>query len=603
MKIFRFFIVLLLFCPMAQAEDAVLASATDTVPAHGIAMHGDPKYGPDFKHFDYVNPDAPKAGTLRLWAPETFDTLNGFVNKGVSAAGLPMIYDTLLEKSQDEPFSMYGALAKTIETPEDRSWVIFTLRPEARWHDGKPVTAADVAWSFETLTTKGVPAYRAYYAHVKSVEALDETRVKFTFDMAGNRELPLIVGEMPVLPKHDWDGKDFEATTLSAPLGSGPYKIGKVVPGRSIEYVRVQDWWGADLPVFRGRYNFERITYDYYRDQDVSLIALFAGEYDFREEFIAKLWATSYDAPSVKSGKIIKKKIDNALPQGMQGFAFNTRRPVFQDKDVRKAINYAFDFEWSNKQFAYGAYKRTRSYFQNSDMEAKGLPTGRELELLEKFRGKIPDEVFTSEFSPPSTDGSGNNRENLRIAAKILDEAGYVMGKDKVRVGKDGTRLEFEFLVSNTNNGFERWFQPFRQNLERLGIKASIRVVDASQYINRILNFDYDFVVESWRQSTSPGNEQREFWGSDKADAPGSRNYIGIRDPVVDELISDIVSAQTREDLVAACRALDRVLQWGWYVVPNWHLGAWRIAYWDKFARPAIQAPYALGVMDTWWMK
>lgn len=572
--------------------------------SHVLTMHGDAKYGADFTHFDYVNPDAPKGGTMRLWAPDTFDNLNGLVNKGVAAAGLALTYNTLLEKSQDEAFSMYGALAGDIEVPEDRSWVIFTLRPEARWHDGKAVTAHDVVWSFNTLTTKGVPAFRIYYAHVQSVEALSDSRVKFTFDMADNRELPMIVGEMPILPEHDWEGKDFEATTLEPPLGSGPYKIGKVVPGRSIEYVRVKNWWGENLPVFKGRYNFDRITYDYYRDQDVSLLALFAGEYDYRQEFTAKLWATGYDVPQVKNGEIIKAKIDNALPQGMQGFAFNLRRPVFQDKAVRKAINYAFDFEWSNKQFAYDAYTRTRSYFSNSEMEAKGLPTGRELEILEEFRGQVPDEVFTEEFNPPKTDGSGNNRKNLREAMRLLDEAGYVMGADQVRVHKDtGVRLEFEFLISGTNAGFERWFQPFKQNLARLGIKADIRIVDASQYINRMLAFDYDFVVQTWGQSLSPGNEQREFWGSEKADTPGSRNYIGIKDPVVDALIDMIVAAPTREELVLRCRALDRVLQQGWYVVPNWHLAAWRVAYWDKFGKPDIQAPYSLGAMDTWWVK
>ncbi len=571
---------------------------------HALAMHGDMKYSANFTHFDYVNPDAPKSGTLRMAGNETFDTLNGFSTKGVAADSLGLLYDSLLEKAQDEPFSMYGALAESVETPEDRSWVIFNIRDTAKWHDGKPVTAADVVWTFEILTTKARPFYKAYYANVENVEALDERRVKFTFDMANNRELPLIVGEMPILPAHYWQDKDFTATTLEPPLGSGPYKIGKIVPGRSIEFTRVQNWWGAELPVFKGRYNFDRVTYDYYRDQNVSLEALFAGEYDFRQEYTAKLWATAYDAPPVNDGRITKKKINNGLPQGMQAFTFNMRLPKFQNIALRKAINYAFDYEWSNKQFAFDAYTRTDSYFENSEMEATGLPEGRELEILEPFRDQLPDSVFTEEFVIPKTDGSGNNRGNLRIAMKLLDDAGYVVGADKVRTHKDtGERLEFEFLVSNTNAAFERWFQPFKQNMERLGIIAGIRIVDASQYINLILAHDYELIIGSWGQSTSPGNEQREYWGSDRADSPGTRNYIGVKDPVVDALIDLIVSAPTREELVLRSRALDRVLLSGWYVIPNWHLAAWRIAYWNKFGLPETQAPYSLGVIDTWWVK
>lgn len=597
-------ILLVLALPAYAQENDTAPVASTPSPAHGLAMHGDMKYGPDFTHFDYVNPDAPKGGMLRMWGAETFDTLNGFSTKGVAADGLTLLYVSLMEKSEDEPFTMYGALAESVETPADRSWVAFTLRPEARWHDGQPVTAQDVVWTFETLTTKARPFYKAYYANVANVEALDERRVKFTFDMANNRELPLIVGQMPILPRHYWEGRDFEATTLEPPVGSGPYTVGRVEPGRSIEFVRVKGWWGETVPVFKGRYNFDRVTWEYYRDQNVSLEALFANRYDFRQEYTAKLWATAYDAPPVLDGRIVKKVVPNALPQGMQAFAFNIRLPKFQDIAVRKAINYAFDFEWSNKQFAYGAYERTDSYFENSEMAATGLPEGRELEILEQFRGQVPDSVFTEEFKLPETDGSGNNRANLRTAMKLLDDAGYVMGEDNVRVHKDtGERLEFELLVANTNAAFERWFQPFKQNLERIGIKADIRIVDASQYINRVLAFDYDVIVASWGQSTSPGNEQREFWGSDRADMPGSRNYIGIQDPVIDKLIDLVISAPTREELVVRVRALDRVLLHHWYVVPNWHLAAWRIAYWDEFGQPETQAPYALGVIDTWWEK
>lgn len=574
--------------------------ARNVTPAHAIAMHGTPKYAADFKHLDYVNPDAPKGGTLRLSALGMFDSLNPWIVKGTAADGTGLVYETLLEQTADEPFSAYGLLAQNLETPKDRSWVAFTLRPEAKWHDGKPVTAEDVVWSFKALTTQGTPFYRVYYAHVKDVVAESPARVKFTFDMAGNRELPLIVGQMPVLPRHYFtDGKhDFSRTTLDAAPGSGPYRFGAVDPGRSVEYLRVKDWWGEGLPINRGRYNFDRITYDYYKDGGVALEALFADNYDFRQENIAKQWATAYDAPAVQDGRIVKTEIPHTLPQGMQGFVFNTRRPVFKDPAVREALTYAFDFEWSNRQFAYGAYKRSRSYFSNSDMEARGLPDAAERALLEPFRGKIPDAVFTREYNPPETDGSGNARANLKKAIDLLDAAGWKPGQDGVRV-KDGTRLAFEFL--DDNPAFERWILPFARNLERIGIKASYRVIDPAQYQNRIQDFDFDMTVGVFPQSNSPGNEQREFWGADKADMPGSRNLIGIKDPVVDALIDGIVSAPTREDLVVRCRALDRVLQWSYYLVPNWHISAWRVAWWDRFGRPDHPPPYGLPVAETWW--
>lgn len=585
----------------ARAQEA---PAPEIKPVPALALHGAPKYGPDFTHFDYVNPDAPRGGALRLAALETFDNFNPYIVKGLSVAGIGLTTVTLTEQSADEPFSVYGAVAQSMEVPDDRSWIVFTIRPQAAWGDGKPITAQDVVWSFHTLMDKGQPFYRSYYTNVKDVQALSNNRVKFTFTAANNREMPLIVGQMPLLPEHYWTGKDFSATTLDPPVDNGPYKVGKVVPGRSVEYVRVKNWWGDNLPVFKGRYNFERITYDYYRDRNVELEAFFAGNYDFREEFTAKLWATGYDAPPVRDGRIAKKLIPNKLPQGMQGFVFNIRRPVFADRAVRRALDYAFDYDWANKQFAYGAYTRSRSYFSNTDMAATGLPAGREIDILEKYRGKIPDEVFTQEYSPAKTDGSGNNRDNLRQAAKILDEAGYVLGKDGVRVNaKTGVRLEFEFLTNSGNAAFDRWIMPFIQNLEKIGVKATFRVVDASQYVNRLIAFDYDMTVSTFGQSNSPGNEQREYWTSGRADVKGSRNYIGLKDPVIDALVENITAAPTREDLVAACRALDRVLQWGFYVIPNWHIPAWRVAYWDKFGQPAIQAPFALGVADMWWVK
>lgn len=578
------------------------ALAQDASPVHGLALHGAPKYAADFQHLDYVNPDAPKGGVMRMSAVGSFDSLNGYIIKGSPGAGLGMIQETLLDQTLDEPFTVYGLIAATMEVPEDRSWVIFNLRPEAKWHDGNPITADDVVWSFNTLTTEGAPFYKGYYHNIKSVEALTPVKVKFTFDMAGNLELPLIVGQMPILPKHFYtDGvHKFGESSLNVPLGSGAYKVGKVSPGRSIEYDRVADWWGKDLPINKGKFNFDKVTYEYFRDANVLLEAFFADQFDFRQENTAKLWATAYTAPAVKDGRIAKKTIAHELPQGYQGFVYNTRRPIFKDRAVREAIAYAFDYEWSNKTMAYDSYKRTRSFFSNSEMEAKGVPQGRELEILEKYSDKLPPELFTTEYNPPKTDGSGNNRVNLKKAADILDAAGWKVGKDGIRA-KDGVKLSFEFIDDNPM--FERWIMPFVKNLERIGVKANYRAIDPAQYQNRMNNYDFDMTVGLFPQSNSPGNEQRDFWGSAAASAPGSRNIIGVSDPVVDELITQIVSAPTREDLVVRSMALDRVLQWGFYGVTNWHMPAWRIAYWDRYGAPAKNPEFGLPVVETWWKK
>ena len=590
------FLVLILACTPALAQE--------TPALHALAIHGDPKYASDYQHFDYVNPDAPKGGEFRQHVVGTFDTLNPFIIKGVPASGVGMIYQTLLESSSDEPFTEYASLAKSIEMPEDRSWMIFNIHENAKWHDGKPVTADDVVWTFNALTSEGAPFYKAYYADIANVESLSATQVKFTFSAIGNRELPLIIGQMVVLPKHYWtsEGRNFAETTLTPPPGSGPYKIGTVKPGESIEYLRVSDWWAKDLPVNKGRYNFDRIVFEYYRDSNVALEAFLGGRYDFRQENTAKLWATAYESPAVKDGRIKKEMIEHNLPQGMQGFIYNTRKPIFQDIEVRKALSYAFDFEWSNKQYAYDSYKRSQSYFSNSDMAATELPTDAELKILEPFRDQLPAEVFTTIYMPPQTDGSGNNRINLKKAADILSSAGYVTDKDGIRIHKTtGQRLEFEFI--DNNPAFERWIMPFVQNLEKIGVKATYRTVDDAQYQNRMNNFDFDMTVLVIPQSSNPGNEQRDFWKSDRADTPGSRNYIGIKNPVVDALVEKIITSSTREELVLNCRALDRVLQFGYYVIPNWHLGAWRIAYWDKFGKPDRIPEYGLPVMETWWVK
>lgn len=574
------------------------AFAADAV--HGIAIHGAPKYKAGFTHFDYVNPDAPKGGTLRLSAVGTFDSLNPFIVKGVAASDAGLVYQTLLTGSADETFTQYGLLAESIEVPEDRSSATFNIREAAVWNDGKPVTAADVFWSFETLTKKGTPFYAAYYADVEKVTAETDKRVTFKFKKAGNRELPLTVGQMPVLPKHFWESRKFEETTLEAPLGSGPYKFTKIEAGRSLTLERVKNWWGENLPVAKGKYNFDTVIIDYYRDTTVSVEAFFANRYDVRQEHVAKIWATGYDAPAVKDGRIKKEEIENKLPAGMQAFVMNNRRPVFADPKVREALQYAFDFEWSNKALAHSAYKRTSSYFENSIYASRGLPEGRELEILKQFEKDLPPEVFTTPFKNPVTDGSGQPRDNLRRAMQILDDAGYKIGTDGVRA-KDGVRLSFEIIDNQPE--FERWVLPFTRNLKRIGIDARFRVVDTTQYVARMNEFDFDMTVSGFPQSLSPGNEQREYWGSTKADTPGARNLAGIKNPVIDKLSEMIANAETQEELVATTKALDRVLLAGHYVIPQWHTNIWRVAYWDRFGRPTNQAPYDLGITDTWWVK
>ncbi|MBP2290529.1 extracellular solute-binding protein [Azospirillum rugosum] len=567
-------------------------------PRHGMALYGEPKYGADFKHFDYVNPNAPKGGKVTLQAIGSFDTLNPFALKGVPAAGATMIYDTLMANAADEPFTEYGQLAESIEVPEDRSWVAFTLRPQARWHDGKPVTAEDVVFTFHTLT-ESHPFYRSYYAAVDKVEADGDRRVRFTFKPGDNRELPLIVGQLPVLPKHYWEGKEFQATTLDPPLGSGPYRIAAFDPGRSISYERVADYWGADLAVNVGRNNFGTMAYEYFRDASVALQAFRGGLYDFRQENVAKTWATGYDFDAVQAGKVVREEIPNQVPAGMQGYVFNTRRPMFADRRVRWAIAQAFDFEWTNQTLFYGAYKRTESYFENSPLQSQGVPQGRELALLEPWRGKIPDEVFEKPYRAPSTDGQNGLRRNLLEAKRLLDEAGTDVRNGRRVMVATGQPLSFEILLDSPT--FERVTLPFVENLKRLGIQANVRTVDTTQYENRIRDFDFDMTVHVWGQSLSPGNEQAGFWGSSAAERPGSQNLAGIRDPAVDALIGKVVSAGSEEDLKAAVSALDRVLLWGHYVVPQWYSGVYRVAYWNRLKRPATLPPYSLA-FDAWWL-
>jgi microcin C transport system substrate-binding protein len=567
--------------------------------AHAIAMHGQPKYGADFAHFDYVHPHALKGGKIVFGAFGSFDSLHPFILKGRAAAGIRSLFETLTTRSDDEAFTEYGLLAETIEWPADRSWVAFHLRPQARWHDGKPVTVADVIWTFASLKTQGHPFYRSYYAHVAQAEQTGERTVKFTFSGAANPELPLIMGQMPVLPKHYWQDRDFTATTLEPPLGSGPYKIASLDPGRSITYVRDPQYWGKDLPVNVGQNNFATMHYDYYKDQAVMREAFKAGAIDFFQENVAKEWATGYDVPAVQQGLILKREIPHENPQGMQAFVFNTRREMFQDRRVRQALGYAFDFEWSNQNLFYNAYKRTTSYFANSELASSGLPSQAELAVLTPLRGQIPAEVFTTAYAPPTTDGSGNIRANLRTATQLLDSAGWVVRDGKLTHEKNGTVMRFEILLVSPT--IERIALPFAKNLERLGIEAQVRTVDTAQYQQRLDTYDFDMIVAVWGQSLSPGNEQRDFWGSQAASTDGTRNYVGIRDPAIDALIELVIAAPDRDSLVQRTRALDRVLLWNHYVIPHWHFSMHRVVYWDKFRTPETSPKYSLGV-DTWWI-
>jgi microcin C transport system substrate-binding protein len=566
---------------------------------NGQALHGDLKYAPGFKNFDYVNPDAPKGGTLRLGTVGSFDSVNPFILKGVPVDGAGMTFETLMASSSDEPFSQYGWIAESVVVAPDRGWVSYKLRPEAKFHDGSPITPEDVIFSFETLRDKGAPFYHSYYKDVAKAEKIGTAEVKFTFRDTTNLELPLIMGQLPILSKKSWEGKDFSATTLDPIMGSGPYKIETVAQGRSVTLSRVKDWWAKDLPVNRGRFNFDTISYDYYRDNSVELEALFAGRYDFRLENVAKFWALEYNTKAVQQGLIKKDVIKNQLTQGMQAFIYNIRRPIFKDPKVRDALNYAFDFEWSNKNVAYGAYTRLGSYFENSELAGHGLPSADELKILEPYRGKIPDEVFTTEYKNPVTDASGNNRDNLKKAADLLREAGWTL-KNGVLTNAEGKPFTFEIIEAQPM--FERWIQPFLRNLERLGIKASYRIVDSSQFQNRLNDFDFDMTIGSYAQSPSPGNEEREYFGSSQADIKGSHNYIGVKDPVIDDLVDKLVHANTRHDLVTVTHALDRVLLWGHYVIPHWYLGSYRVAYWDMFGQPKTTPPYAMEAVDAWWV-
>ncbi len=565
-------------------------------PSHGISAFGDLKYPPDFKHFDYVNPDAPKGGRMAMvgsGGTKTFDSFNNFIIKGDRAQGLDYLYDSLMTRALDEPDAMYGLIAESADIAPDRMSVVFRLRPEAKFADGSPVTAEDVVFSFDALKglkEKGRPEITIALRDVEKAEALDPLTVRYTFKGELTRDLPLVVAELPVLPKAYYATHKLDETSLDYPLASGPYAIAANSPGTYVTYKRRPDYWAKDLPVNRGRFNFDEIRYDYYRDRTIELEALKSGTLDFREEFTSLDWARGYDVPAVKEGRLVRLVMPDERPSGAQGFFINTRRESFKDPRVREALDIAFDFEWSNKNLFFDLYKRTQSFFENSEMKASGPPSAEELALLEPFKDKLPPEVFGEPYTPPVTDGSGRNRESLKRAHDLLMAAGY---------GPGGKPLKLEIL--SFESGFERIILPYVENLKRMGVDASLRMVDPAQYERRMKAFDFDLAIERYSLRLTPGIELKSYWGSDAANMNGSFNLSGISDPVVDALIDRLVKAKSRQELVTACRAIDRVLRAGHYWVPQWYKAEHNVAFWNKYSRPEIKPKYDEGVIELWW--
>jgi microcin C transport system substrate-binding protein len=564
-------------------------------------VFGDLKYPADFTHFEYVNPQAPKGGKVAQIGPSgntTFDSFNNFILKGDAAQGLELLFDSLMTRALDEPDAVYGLVAEWADVADDGMSVTFKLRPEAKFADGSPVTAEDVAFSFETLKSKGHPNIAMSVRDVDRAEVLFKDKVRYTFKGNLVRDLPVTVAALPILSKAYYATHEFDKTTLEPPLSSGPYRIGAYKAGTFVTYVRREDYWGRDLPVNRGLYNFDEVRYDYYRDRGLELENLHTGNFDFREEFTSKDWATGYDKPAVKDGRLVLMTIPDERPSGAQGFFINTRREKFKDVRVRLALDLAFDFEWSNKNLFFGLYKRTASYFENSDMKAEGPPSPEELALLEPFRDKLPPEVFGVPYSPPVTDGSGNNREQLRKAAALLEEAGWKQAADGRR-NAAGEKLTVEIL--DDDPVFDRIAGPYVKNLRLIGVDASMRRVDASQYQLRLKSFDFDLTTQRYSLRLTPGVELRNFWGSEAAKTNGSFNLAGIADPVLDQLIERVIAAKSRAELVMATRAADRVLRAGHYWVPQWYKGVHNLAFWNKLSWPAIKPKYERGALETWW--
>jgi microcin C transport system substrate-binding protein len=582
------------------------AARTDEAEAHGISAFSDLKYAPNFHHLAYVNPDAPKGGSFSQIGPQrqynqsflTFNSLNSFVLKGDAAQGMELTFATLMARALDEPDAMYGVAARAVRIAADKRSYRFLMRPEARFHDGTTLTAQDAAFSLNVLKEKGHPIIRQLLRDMEIAEAVDPATLMVRFVGKRGREVPLIVAGLPIFSRAYYATRDFKASTLDVPLGSGAYKVGRFEAGRYIEFERVKDWWGADLPVNRGQSNFDIVRFEYFRDRDVGFEAFTARAYLFREEFTSRTWATRYDFPAFKDGRVKRDRIPDLTPSGAQGWFLNTRREKFKDARVREAIGLAFDFEWTNKNIMYGAYQRTHSYFQNSDMMAEGKPSAEELALLEPFHGCVPEEVFGEPYTPPVSDGSGQDRALLRQATQLLQQAGYTI-KDGRLINARGERFTIEFLIDEVS--IQPHHMPFIKNLGVLGIEATLRVVDPVQYRARVEDFDFDATVQRYNLSSTPGESLRNFFSSRASATKGSYNLPGIADPAVDALVERIVEAENRRALTTACRALDRVLRAGRYWVPHWYQSTHNIAYWDVFARPLEKPRYGRGIPETWW--
>lgn len=608
-RIFRLMrpVLLLLICLVLSFPSFAAISES-----HGYAQFGTLKYPENFTHFDWANPDAPKGGQLRLMASGSFDTLNPYTFKGTSPIATPgffqygvselnetlMVGSGLYDPSGDEPASIYGLIAETIEYSEDKSWVVFNLRDSARFHDGHPITAYDVAFSYRLLIKDGHPRYRTDLQGVRRVDILNRHRIRFVFDRADNTQLIMRLGELPVLPQHYWKDRDFTATTFEPPLGSGPYRISNVQPGRRIQFERVKNWWGAELAVNRGKYNFDRVDVEFYRDSTVAFEAFKVGEFDFYIEHQAKNWANGYQFPALSRGEVIRAEIPHQIPTQTQALFMNGRRPLFADIRVRQALGMLFDFEWTNRALFYSAYQRNQSYYPNSDFAATGRPEGGEWLLLSPFRDQLPAELFTEPFELPKTDGRGIPRDTLRQALSLLKDAGWKLKPEGLR-DKHGRTLEFEILLVNPR--LERILQPYTGNLARIGIQARLRTVDAAQYKQRLDQYDYDMILATLGQSLSPGLEQWLYFHSSQVNIKGGRNYAGIANPIIDQLLEKLIAAKTREEQISAARAIDRVLLWNHYSIPNWFINNHRLAYRNRFAH-VTTPPYTLG-LRAWWLK
>jgi microcin C transport system substrate-binding protein len=585
------------FAPPARAEDSEI---------HGISAFGDLKYAPDFRHFDYVDPKAPKGGLFSQIGPNrqfnqnflTFNSLNSYILKGDAAQGMQYTFATLMARASDEPDAMYGLAARAVRISPDKLTYRFLLRPEARFHDGTRITAHDVAFSLNILKEKGHPIILQMLRDMAGAEAADDATVVVRFAEKRARDVPLFVAGLPIFSRAYYATRPFDETTLDIPLGSGGYKVGRFSAGRYIEFDRVKDWWGADLPVSRGQNNFDVLRFEYYRDRDVAFEGFTAKNYLFREEFTSRIWATRYEFPAIRDGRVKREVLPDDTPSGAQGWFLNMRREKFKDRRLREALIQAFDFEWTNKNIMYGSYDRTHSVFQNSDMMANGKPSPEEVALLESFRGKVPDEVFGEPFVPPVSDGSGQDRALLRKSSQLLQEAGFTI-KDGKRVTPKGERISLEFLIDEPT--FQPHHMPFIKNLGVIGIEANLRVVDPVQYRARVDDFDFDIAVQRFGFSTTPGDSLRSYFSSQAAALKGSQNLAGIAEPSIDAMIEKIIAAETRPEMVIACRALDRLIRAGRYWIPHWYKASHWIAYWDMFGRPATKPRYARGVLETWW--